>query len=150
MTEKLFAVSVADVLLINESQDTLAVKGKALLSSSMEQTMQESEIFAGRGSQLQFTYNYQKVLAFSIEASDFSPAYMALQTGSQIKNELSNYFTEEKVSFDASGVGTLKQVPIGNVYVELPANYSTFVPTGSTITVPSLANKEAYVSYINP
>ena len=147
MTEKLFAVSVADALLIDDTSDTLVVKGTALLSSSMEQTMQESEVYGGRGSQLQFTYNYQKVLSFSIEAADFSPAYLALQTGSEIKTELSNYYTDEKVTFNAQGVGTLTKTPIGKVYVEMAANHATTTPVGSTITVPALANKSANVSY---
>ncbi|MEK4121971.1 hypothetical protein [Lysinibacillus sp. FSL K6-0102] len=147
MTEKLFAVSVADALLIDESKDTLAVKGTALLSSTMEQTMQENELFAGRGSKLQFVYNYQKVLSFQIEAADFSPVYLALQTGSEIKNKMSEYFTEEKVSFDASGKGTLSQTPIGNVYVELASNHVTKAPSGSDIIDVAYANKELKVAY---
>lgn len=147
MSEKLFAVSVADALLIDPDTDTLAVKGTALLSSSMEQTMQETELFAGRGSKLQFVYNYQKVLAFQIEASDFSPVYLALQTGSEIKRKMSKYFTEEKVEFDATGKGTLTQEPIGGVYVELPSNHTTKLAVGSVITDIAFANKALKVVY---
>lgn len=147
MTEKLFAVSTADALLLDPSNDTLVLKAKALLNSSMEQTMQSTDIYAGRGSQLQFVYNYQKVLAFTIEAADFSPVYLALQTGSDIKNKMSQYFTEELVQFDSSGKGTLSQTPIGNVYVESPANHVTKTPTGSVITDIAYANKELNVAY---
>lgn len=147
MTEKLFAVSVADAMLIDTQADSLVVKGTALLTSTMEQAIQSSEVFAGRGSVLQFTHKYQKTLSFQIETADFSPAYLALQTGSKIKNELSNYFTDETVTFDVSGVATLTKAPIGGVYVEMPSNYSTITPSGSTITVASLANKTAKVSY---
>lgn len=147
MTEKLFAVSVADALLIDDANDTLVVKGTALLSSTMEQTMQENELFAGRGSKLQFVYNYQKVLSFQIEAADFSPVYLAMQTGSEIKNKMSAYFTEEKVKFDASGKGSLSQTPIGNVYVELASNHVTKAPTGKDITDITYANKELKVAY---
>lgn len=147
MTQKLFAVSVADALLIDPQADTLVVKGTALLSSTMEQAMQESEVFAGRGSQLQFTHNYQKVLSFQIEAADFSPTYLALQTGSKIKNEMSKYYTEETITFDASGKGTLSETPIGGVYVEMASNHSTINANNKEITVPALANKTAKVVY---
>ncbi len=147
MTEKLFAVSTADALLIDPSNDTLVVKATALLTSSMEQAMQQTDINAGRGSQLQTIYNYQKVLSFQIEAADFSPVYLALQTGSEIKNKMSNYFTEEFVKFDSSGKGTLSQTPIGNVYVESPANHVTKTPTGSVITDIAYADKELKVVY---
>ncbi|MFJ3388763.1 hypothetical protein [Lysinibacillus sp. NPDC086135] len=147
MTEKLFALSVADALLIDPQSDTLVVKGNALLSSTMEQTMQEQEVFAGRGSQLQFTYNYQKVLSFQIEAADFSPTYLALQTGSKIKNEMSKYYIEETVTFDDTGKGTLSDKPIGGVYVEMASNHNTINANGKSITVPTLANKTAKVVY---
>jgi len=147
MTEKLFAVSTADALLIDPSNDTLVVKATALLTSSMEQSMQQTDINSGRGSQLQTIYNYQKVLSFQIEAADFSPVYLALQTGSEIKNKMSNYFTEEFVTFDSTGKGTLSQTPIGNVYVESPANHVTKTPTGSVITDIAYADKELKVVY---
>lgn len=145
--KKLFAVSVADALLLDPNTDNLLVKGKALLSSSMEQTIQEQELFAGRGSQLQYVHNYQKVIAFQIETADFSPTYLALQTGSEIKNKLSKYFTEETVEFDANGNGTLKESPIGNVYVEMDAGNQTIVPNVKDVTVPALADKKALVVY---
>lgn len=145
--KKLFAVSVADAYLRDTTTDSLVVKGKALLSSSMEQTIQEQELFAGRGSQLQFTYNYQKVLAFQIEAADFSPVYLAIQSGSEIKNKLSKYFTDEKLEFDASGTATLTQTPVGSVYVELDAGNLTVIPTGNTISVPELKGQKAFVAY---
>lgn len=147
MTEKLFAVSTADALLIDPSNDTLVIKATALLTSSMEQTMQQTDINAGRGSQLQTIYNYQKVLSFQIEAADFSPVYLALQSGSEIKNKMSKYFTEEIVKFDSTGKGTLSQTPIGNVYVESPANHVTKTPTGSVITDIAYADKELKVVY---
>lgn len=145
--KKLFAVSVADALLLDPKTDNLLVKGKALLSSSMEQTIQEQEVYAGRGSQLQTVYNYQKVVAFQLEAADFNPTYLALQTGSEIKNKLSKYYTEETVEFDANGKGTLKKVPIGNVYVEMDAGNQTIVPNDKEITIPTLADKTAMVVY---
>lgn len=147
MTEKLFAVSTADALLIDPSNDTLVIKATALLTSSMEQTMQQTDINAGRGSQLQTIYNYQKVLSFQIEAADFSPVYLALQSGSEIKNKMSKYFTEEIVKFDSTGKGTLSQTPIGNVYVESPANHVTKTPTGSVISDIAYADKELKVVY---
>ncbi|MGE7840761.1 hypothetical protein ACQKNX_08210 [Lysinibacillus sp. NPDC093712] len=147
MTENLFAVSTADALLIDSSSDTLVIKAKALLNSSMEQSMQSTDLNAGRGSQLKFVYNYQKVLAFQIEAADFSPVYLALQTGSEVKNKMSKYFTEELVTFDSTGKGTLSQTPIGNVYVESPANHVTKTPTGKEITDISYADKELKVVY---
>lgn len=147
MTEQLFAVSTADALLIDPSNDMLVIKATALLNSSMEQSMQQTELNAGRGSQLKFIYNYQKILAFQIEAADFSPTYLALQTGSEIKNEMSKYFKEELVTFDSTGKGTLSQTPIGNVYVESPANYVTKSPTGSIITDIAYADKELKVVY---
>lgn len=147
--QKLFAVSVADAYLRDTNLDALVVKGKALLTSSMEQTMQESEIFAGRGSQLQYTFNYQKVLAFQISAADFSPVYVAIQSGSEIKNKLSNYFTDESVTFDNTGSATLSKTPIAGtkVYVENGKGSTTVTPTGTVLSVPSLADKTVNVAY---
>lgn len=147
MTEELFAVSTADAYLIDPSNDTLVIKAKALLNSSMEQTMQSTDLNAGRGSQLKFIYNYQKVLAFQIEAADFSPVYLALQTGSEIKNKMAKYFTEELVTFDSTGKATLSQAPIGNVYVESPANHVTKTPSGKVITDIAYADQELKVVY---
>ncbi len=148
MAEKQFLVSVADAFIFDPDTDALVVKGKALLNSSLEQTMQNTEIYAGRGSQLQYEFNYQKLLNISIESADFSPAYLAMQTGSVIKNELSKYYREEDVTFDASGNSTLANAPIGNVYVEMEnGNNTTVTPTGSDISVPTLASKVAKVVY---
>ncbi|MGG3892015.1 hypothetical protein [Metabacillus fastidiosus] len=148
MSEKQFLVSVADALIIDPDTKSLLVKGKALLNSSIEQTMQSQEIFAGRGSTLQMEFNYQKMLNISIESADFSPAYLAMQTGSVIKNELSKYYTEEDVAFDASGNGTLDKTPIGDVYVEmLNGGNLTVAATGTTVNVPSLSDKVAKVVY---
>lgn len=147
MAEKQYLVSVADALLFDPDTDNLTIKGKALLNSSIEQSMQNQEVFAGRGSQLQFEYNYQKVLNISIEAADFAPAYLAMQTGSTIKNELSKYFTEEDVVFDGTGNGILAETPVGNAYVELPDGNLTVIPTGKNINIASLANKTAKVVY---
>lgn len=146
--EKQFLVSVADALIIDPDTKNLVVKGKALLNSSLEQAMQNQEIFAGRGSVLQFEFNYQKMLTISIESADFSPAYLAMQTGSEIKNELSKYFIEEDVTFDASGKATLKHVPLKEVYVEMAnGTNNTVLATGSDITVLALANSTSKVVY---
>lgn len=148
MAEKQFLVSVADALLIDPDTKALVVKGKALLNSSIEQDMQSNDIFAGRGSKLVYTHRYQKVLNITIESADFSPTYLAMQTGSTIKNELSKYYKEELLTFDGTGKATVTETPIGDIYVELENGTNQSVtPATKDITVVALANKTAKVVY---
>lgn len=148
MAEKQFLVSVADAYLFNPVTKALVIKGKALLNSSLEQTVQSNDVWAGRGSVKQFQYKYQKALNVTIESADFSPAYLALQTGSTIKNELSKYYMEETLTFDGTGKATVTETPVGDVYVELASGSNQSVtPSTKDITVVGLANSTVKVVY---
>lgn len=142
--ENQFLVSVADVMLFDTTgnQEQLILSGKTLLNSSLTQSMQTTAIYAGKGSQKVFEYNYQKELAFTIEDAAFDTAYICLQNGTKVNNQLAEIYTQEKVTFDASGVATVTGAPIGVVQAQLEnGEYATLTSVGATITDLRFANK---------
>ncbi len=147
--EKQFLTSVADAYLFDTDNDTLVLKGKTLLNSSIEQAVENQEIRGGKGSQLQLDYNYAKTLNISIEESQVLEDYIALQNNQPIANELRDYYIEENVTL-SSGTGTLSNTPINNVYVTMPnGNNITITPTGDSIDLSSngLTNETVKVVY---
>lgn len=150
LDNKKFAVSVADALLFDDScgGEQLILSAKTLINSSITQAIQATTIYGGKGSQSQFEFNYQKEITVALEDSVFSPVYMAVQNGTNIVNELAKFYNTEEVLFDAQGVATLKGVPAGNVQVAMEdGTFMTVAATGSTVTIPTMADKTVPLTY---
>lgn len=148
MSEKQFLVSVADAYIIDETTDTMVLSGKALLNSSIEQAMQNSEIFAGKGSKLVFEYNYQKMLNYTIEDAEFNEAYICLQNNTTISQALADFYTDEFITLDNNGKGEVSEDPVGNVYVKMEnGQHLTITPTGKEFVVSGMEGKEVFVAY---
>lgn len=146
--EKKFLVSVADAYIIDTDTDIMVLKGKAMLNSSIEQAMQNQEIYAGKGSQLQFEYNYQKVLNYTIEDAEFNESYICMQNNSTISQALADFYTSEFVLLDSTGKGELAETPVGNVYVKMDnGQHLTVTPNGKEVVVAGMEDKEVEIAY---
>lgn len=117
---KEFVVSVADfAFYIN---DVLACTGTTNLSSSINVSMQEQAVNAGKGNKKVFSYKYGRELAAELEAADWKLEYIALQSGSQIVRGISDFYSLNECVTLNEGVGTIEHTPIegAKVGVELP------------------------------
>lgn len=148
MAENKFLTSVADVKLYDDKTGDLILNGKTLLNSSMTQAIQSQAIYAGKGSKKIFEYNYQKELSFSIEDATFNTSYICLQNNTKVLRELADYYTNEYVTLDGSGKGTLSQEPVGNIHIENEnGTFTQIVSNGKEFTYPTLSGQEVQVSY---
>ena len=78
---KKFLVSTADVYGY-DSNDNLLFVGKTLLDSSIETTLSNTDVRAGKGNQLQYIYYHTAEMNVTINEAQFSLAFLALNTGS--------------------------------------------------------------------
>lgn len=101
---KKFLVSTADVYGY-DSNDNLLFVGKTLLDSSIETTLSNTDVRAGKGNQLQYIYYHTAEMNIAINEAQFSLAFLALNTGSSIETG-ANVWTEESVTV-TKGVGSV-------------------------------------------
>lgn len=129
---KNFLVSTADfALFFNEM---LACTGTVNLNTSMEVTMQEQNINAGKGNKLVYSYKYGRELNFTLEAANWDLRYLAVNLGNNIDIKLDDVYDIYKCITINNGIGVLPNTPIGNVDVEISAdNAINVVPDGNTI-----------------
>lgn len=145
-----FAVSVAKAMLFDTTcaGKQLILNAQTLMNSSISQAIQSSQVYGGQGSQLLFEFDYQKEITVTLEDSVFSPVYLATQNGTKLVEELGDVYRTETVTFDASGVATLKYVPSGDIQVgQEDGTYILALATGNTVTLPTMADKQAVVVY---
>lgn len=143
-----FLVSTADAALLYKG--VLVCTAKANLNTSLEVSMQEQNVNAGKGSKLMFSYKYGRELGVTLEAADYKIEYLALQTGSKIAEELAEVYRIGKCLQLTAGIGVLPEAPVGNVAVELANNsIITVTPQDSIIDLSSygLADESVYVTY---
>lgn len=147
--ENQFLVSVADVKFINPLTGDLILNAKTELDSTMTQSVQSQLINAGKGAKTIYEYNFTKELLFTVTDAVFDFKYLAMQNGTGITRELSDYYADEKVMLDSTGKGTLKHTPVGNVHVESETGeYVQVIPTGDEFVYANLKDKEVKVSYV--
>lgn len=129
-----FLVSTADVAFF--VNDMLAFTGTTSLNTSISVSMEDQEITGGKGNKTLYKYKYGRKLAPSIEMAEWSLAYIAANVGSNIFEGLKNVFSVAECVTLTQGVGTLKKVPVGNVYIEKPdGTTAEITPMDSTIIV---------------
>ena len=98
--------------------------------------MEDQEITGGKGGKTLYKYKYGRKLSPSIEMADWNLAYIAANVGSSIFEGLKDVFTVAECVTLTKGVGTLKKVPVGKVFIEKADGTTVDVtPTGSVITV---------------
>ena len=103
---KKFLVSTADVYGY-DSNDNLLFVGKTLLDSSIETTLSNTDVRAGKGNQLQYIYYHTAEMNITINEAQFSLEFLALNTGSSIETG-ANIWTEESVAV-TNGAGVVTQ-----------------------------------------
>lgn len=131
-----FLISVADAVLIDKDSDAVVLKSKALLNSTLKQTVQNLDIRGGFGNKLLFNYVYQKDMSITLEDARWDETYLAINNNTLIATGADNIYIVDELVTLSSGVGTLTQTPVDNVYVEkADGTFVTVTPSGSTITI---------------
>lgn len=129
---KNFLVSTADFALFYN--DILCCTGTTNLNTSIEVSMEEQNVNAGKGNKLIYSFKYGRELNVTLEAADFKLEYLAANVGNDIKVQLDNMYKIAECVTIKNGIGTLPATPIGDVAVELEnGSIITVKPTGSTI-----------------
>lgn len=113
---KNFLVSTADfAYYIN---DELVCTGTTNLNTSFEVSMEEQKVNAGKGGKKVFSYKYGRELAVTLETANWELAYIAANVGSSIFEGLADVYKIEECVELVNGIGTLEQIPVGDVFVK--------------------------------
>lgn len=129
---KNFLVSTADFSFYVD--DVLACTGTTNLNASLEVTMEEQSINAGKGNKLVYSFKYGRQLNATLEAADWKLEYLAMVSGSKISEGMANVYKLGECVTLTKGIGVLSTAPIGDVGVELPnGSIVTVTPDENTI-----------------
>lgn len=129
---KNFLVSIADFSLFFD--DKLACTGTVNLNTSMEVSMQEQNVNAGKGNKLVYTYAYGRELKPTLETANWDLRYLSVNLGRDIDTKLDDAYDIYKCVTINNGIGILPHTPVGKVGVEISADKSVDVdPDGNTI-----------------
>lgn len=115
---KTFLVSTADFIL--KYNGIVACTGTTNLNTSIEVSMQEQNVNAGKGNKLAYSFKYGRELSPSLEAADWKLEFIAVNVGSKITEGLNEVYKMGECVQLTEGVGVLASTPIGDVAVELP------------------------------
>lgn len=127
-----FLVSTADFAAYYNG--VLACTGTTNLNTSIEVSMQEQNVNAGKGNQLIYSYKYGRELAVNLEAANWDIRFIAMQTGSQITEGLDDVYRLAECVQITNGIGVLKSTPVGDVAVEFSNGVIvTVTPEATTI-----------------
>lgn len=129
---KNFLVSTADfAYYVN---DVLACTGTTNLNASIEVSMEEQNVNAGKGNKLVYSFKYGRQLSATLEAADWKLEYLAMASGSKITEGITDVYKLGECVILTEGIGVLNSTPIGDVAVELPnGSIITITPEGTTI-----------------
>lgn len=127
---KQFVVSTADFAFYHKGM--LACTGTTNLNTSISVSEQSQDIKAGKGNKQVFTYKYGRELSVDLEAADWRLEYIAMNTGSEIFEGLSDVYSINECVTLTNGIGTLSKVAIGTIGVELPSGVFVQVPGDGT------------------
>jgi hypothetical protein len=109
MTKK-FLVSTADVYGYDNSSN-LIVSGKTLLDSSIETTLANKDVRAGRGNQLQYVYYHTTEMNVKINDAQWNLDFIAQNVGAS-KVTGANIYKEETIVLDAGKGGSVTDTPL--------------------------------------
>ena len=145
---KNFLVSTADFALY--SNGILACTGTTNLNTSVEVSMQEQNVNAGKGNKLVYSYKYGRELNVTLETANWDIRYIAINTASKIVEGLTDIYKLGECVQLTSGVGVLASEPVGNVAIELAdGNIVTVEASGTSIdlTALGLTNESVKATY---
>jgi len=140
-----FLVSTADFALYYN--DKLACTGTTNLNTSIDVSLQEQNVNAGKGNGLVYSYKYGRELSVSLETANWNLEYIAANLGNDIKNQLSDIYSINECVQLTNGVGAVAKLPIGDVAVVMEdGTIVTVTPTGKTI---DLTEKTTATTMVN-
>lgn len=125
-----FLVSTADFAAYYNG--VLACTGTTNLNTSIEVSMQEQNVNAGKGNSLIYSYKYGRELSVNLEAANWDIRFIAMQTGSLIQEGLDDVYKLAESVQITNGIGVLKSTPINDVAVELSNGLIVVVTPEST------------------
>lgn len=129
---KNFLVSTADFAYYVD--DILACTGTTNLNTSLEVSMEEQDVNAGKGNKLVYSFKYGRQLSATLEAADWKLEYLAMAVGTKIAEGITDVYQLGECVILTSGIGVLSKTPIGDVAVELPnGSIVTITPEEQTI-----------------
>lgn len=129
---KNFLVSTADFAFYVD--DILACTGTTNLNASLEVSMEEQDVNAGKGNKLVYSFKYGRQLSATLEAADWKLEYLAMASGSKITEGMTDVYKLGECIILTDGVGVLSAAPIGDVAIELPnGSIVTIAPEGTSI-----------------
>ena len=129
---KSFLVSTADFALYYN--DILACTGTTNLNTSVDVSMQEQNVNAGKGNKLVYSFKYGRELNVTLEAANWDIRYIAANTGSKITEGLTDVYKLGECVQLTSGIGVLSVKPIGKVAIELSDGNISTVDANDTAT----------------
>lgn len=145
---KNFLVSTADFALYYN--DVLACTGTTNLNTSIEVSMQEQNVNAGKGNKLRYSFKYGRELAVTLESAEWKLEYIAANVGSQITEGLADVYKLGECVQLTNGVGVVGSTPVGDVAVELSnGTIVTVTPKATSIdlTAYGLTDGSVRVTY---
>jgi len=107
---KKFVVSTAD-LYAYDSNMNLVLSGKAMLDASIETTLGNTDVRAGRGNQLQYIYYHTAEMTLNISDAQWNLDILSKHVGKEIDTG-ANIYTEENVTLGVGGAGTVTGTPL--------------------------------------
>lgn len=110
MAIKKFLTSVADVRGY-DSNDNLLFTGKTLLNSSISSTLSNTDVRAGRGNQLLYSYWHTQALEITISDAQWNLEYLSTALGTSVTTG-ANVWVEESITLDASKGGSVTGTPL--------------------------------------
>lgn len=129
-----FVVSTADVAFYHNG--ILAFTGNTSLNTSIAVSMEDQEITGGKGNKTLYKYKYGRKVSPSIEVAEWKLPYIAANVGSPICEGLKDVYAIAECVTITNGIGILKKLPVGNVFVEKGDGSIVEVkPSGTTITI---------------
>lgn len=129
---KNFLVSTADFAFYVD--DVLACTGTTNLNASIETTMEEQNVNAGKGNKLVYSFKHGRQLNATLEAADWKLEYLAMASGSKITEGMTDVYKLGECVTLTKGIGMLGSAPVGDVAVELPGGtIVTVTPDGTAI-----------------
>ena len=148
---KNFLVSTANFVLKYNGQ--VACTGTTNLNTSIEVTMEEQNVNAGKGNKLVYSYKYGREFNVTLETANWDLKYIAANVGTDIAQTLAERYSIGECVTLTSYVGTLPKTPVGKVAVDLGNGTTVEVtPTGTTIDLSAYSaiigdNKTVNVTY---
>lgn len=145
---KTFLVSTADFIL--KYNGVVACTGTTNLNTSIEVSMQEQNVNAGKGNKLAYSFKYGRELSPSLEAADWKLEFIAVNVGSKITEGLNEVYKMGECVQLTAGVGVLASTPIGDVAIELPnGTIVTVTPDTTSVDLSAygMANESVKATY---